>query len=175
MVYFGRSKPNLYPICKLQIKDKIEMKLQWFICLICIHSMGLYGEEFLTPAHFYMTKSDDMQSYDGKRVLMRGFLFQNEAGWILSSEPNLKSCCIGSKEKASQQMSIDGVYDHSLINHIAEIEGSFINRRLENGMYALKDAKLRVKKQSNGWIYIGLMLGFVLMIFYYISRKKSIG
>jgi hypothetical protein len=46
---------------------------------------------------------------DGEEVEMKGFLFQAPEGyWILSKEPNLKSCCIGASHKHDSQITLFG-------------------------------------------------------------------
>lgn len=59
------------------------------------------------PLTFLNLGDADFQSLQGKRVEIRGFLYKNGRDeWILAAEPNLKTCCMGSKEKRDRQLLI---------------------------------------------------------------------
>jgi|GEM_PF-2006720 hypothetical protein len=45
---------------------------------------------------------------EGAYIELKGFLFQSpDHSWILSSEPGLKSCCMGALHKKDSQVSLD--------------------------------------------------------------------
>jgi hypothetical protein len=52
---------------------------------------------------------DFILNYDDQEVIIRGFLYSvGNDGWILASEPNLKSCCVGASGKRSLQIYAEG-------------------------------------------------------------------
>jgi hypothetical protein len=53
-----------------------------------------------------------------------GFLFKTKEGkWVLSQEPNLKTCCIGSKHKASTQIFLEGDFSGIKDNTLIKVKG----------------------------------------------------
>lgn len=52
---------------------------------------------------------DFILSYNDHEVMIRGFLYSaGDDRWILASEPDLKSCCVGASGKRGLQLSISG-------------------------------------------------------------------
>lgn len=50
-------------------------------------------------------------SFHGQEVEIRGFLYQNNKGsWVLASEPNLRTCCVGSQANLHRQIFIKGEF-----------------------------------------------------------------
>lgn len=51
----------------------------------------------------------EIMHFHNSEVHIRGFLFRSTEGeLLLASEPNLKSCCVGSQEKITRQLVIAG-------------------------------------------------------------------
>ena len=96
-------------------------------------------------------------------VQLKGFLFRSaSSGWLLSSEPDLKSCCAGSPKKVLKQVSLDGNFDASLINKLVTIKGVFsidLKKNLEGELiqvYSLKQSVLAAKDEKGiPWITLG--------------------
>jgi len=157
--------------------------------------MSVYLSEFVFPKR--RNKSDeamnDQQSYPfGQQVIqpdqegvvtLRGFLYQTPDGvWVLSQEPNLKSCCVGSDSKVKDQIYLFGELPESPPNTVAEVTGVFrlSQKHMENGQfihyYTLQDAKLIHKEIDYGsLIWFGAMflgLGISVLFFRYWRRAS---
>lgn len=52
---------------------------------------------------------EEAVDYNNQFVNVRGFLYHHSSGeLILASQPNLKSCCVGSQQLVSQQILVHG-------------------------------------------------------------------
>lgn len=68
----------------------------------------------------------NLAEYHQKEVQIRGFLYQKENGcWVLAPEPNLKSCCVGSKENVAQQLIIEGEIADASPSRSISLRGHF--------------------------------------------------
>ncbi len=126
----------------------------------------------------YLNDSSKVQRWNGKRVKIRGFLYSNQKNeWILSSEPNLKSCCVGSKEKAKQQIFlIDAEIDKHLNNLISEVEGIFKydSTNPAGRHYFLEEVIVnKDSKQISNLLWIGF--GFIFVSGWVILKRKIKG
>lgn len=55
------------------------------------------------------TFPETLLAYDDQQVMIRGFLYSaGDEAWILASEPNLKSCCVGASGKRGLQLAVTG-------------------------------------------------------------------
>lgn len=65
-------------------------------CFLLFPFFGLIALDIVSFDHLDSRK-DELQ---GQEIALRGFLYRSgDAQWILSSEPNLRSCCVGSEKK----------------------------------------------------------------------------
>lgn len=86
----------------------------WCIAFLLCRT-NLNGESIKTLTFGHLANALDesaihllMQEYHGKEVVIRGFLYPSQDGnWVLSSEPNLKTCCVGSAVKAKSQILVE--------------------------------------------------------------------
>lgn len=80
----------------------------------------------------------NLSHYDGQKVSVKGFLYETKEGkHILSSEPNLKSCCVGASAKVSQQIVVRGEFPPGPWRVPVVVQGVFAVEPLRD-----KDGKL---------------------------------
>jgi hypothetical protein len=129
----------------------------------------------------FVSENSKEENFHQKEVYLRGFLFKSEKGqWILSSEPNLKTCCIGSSKKVLSQVLLEGHFQDSFVNEAVTLQGLLLidPQRDRDGnlvqMYILKNAEITEKNPktipwtSLGFIAIGLLVGGLV----FKNRKK---
>lgn len=88
--------------------------------------------------------------FHGSDVSIRGFLFKSTNGrLVLAAEPNLKSCCVGSKDKIFRQIFIEGDVNEPLSFGFAVLlKGSFVIDPIKDAsgswqqIYMLKNARI---------------------------------
>ncbi|MBA3957370.1 MAG: hypothetical protein H0X51_03100 [Parachlamydiaceae bacterium] len=69
----------------------------------------------------------EMIRYHDHEIQIQGFLYQNpQEQWILASEPNLKTCCIGSTSKISQQLFISNPLQNPSTTSTNTVQGHFL-------------------------------------------------
>lgn len=151
MMYFGT-------------KFKMGLLVFWVLIL----SFSLLGDEVVQSLDFHLLKQK-VDSLDGQKVHIRGFLFKSRDRWILSEEPNLKTCCIGSKEKIERQIILDGQFDENLINHVIELEG-VIKKSYGAFNYELENAKPLRSNKGGFSLLVALCLLCGLFAFFYYRR-----
>lgn len=86
-------------------------------------------------------------------VSVRGFLYQTPEGlWVLSQEPNLKSCCSGSKGKVMEQIYLEGHLPINSFQGVLLVSGVFEidPRHNQKGelirYYTMKEVSLQATK-----------------------------
>src|SRR5262249_33551792 len=101
-------------------------------------------------------------SFHNREVAIRGFLYAGKDGRrILSAEPNLKTCCIGSAHKAQSQIIVDSTLHVLPSSRAVTLQGTLT---MENGAFHLKNAQAIAETGINYWGAIGtlcLILGGV--------------
>lgn len=107
--------------------------------------------------------------YQNRLIQVRGFLYHLPSGeLILADQPNLKSCCIGSKHLAEHQIQIKG--NISLQSNAVTLQGVFRVQKDSLLPYYLDDPQLiETSRSILFWIASGLV---ALFIFRWIRNKK---
>lgn len=104
---------------------------------------------------------------EGEKIEIRGFLYQGKNGeWILSGEPNLKSCCVGSMEKRSQQIILHDTFSQEQINKVVHLQGIL---HKQDHLYILDEITL-IEKTSHSHGLINLGLASLILLFFLIYR-----
>lgn len=124
--------------------------------------------------------SDMKGRYHERNVRIRGFLYQTQDGrWILSAEPNLKTCCVGSPAKALQQILVTGDFAKETLEPVT-VEGIFLVEPV-NGpkgtgqLFKLENAKI-YQERSGGIPYGTLAIASLVLggiAFFWVYRRKA--
>lgn len=93
---------------------------------------------------------------DNQEVVIRGFVYTTDEGHrILSSEPHLKSCCLGSSEKSQSQIFLDSTTDTFSPHRAVTLQGTLLKK---NGAFHLENPRVVQEKGIwLGWIVILLL------------------
>jgi hypothetical protein len=108
-------------------------------------------------------------------VALRGFLQRSPKNeWFLTYEPNVKSCCIGTRAKSTHQIHILKDFDSSYHNQVAVLQGTMqqaFDSESNTHTYFLSNVKIKsVQKNTPIWTWLtGAFCFFALLLFY---RKK---
>lgn len=104
---------------------------------------------------------------EGEKIEIRGFLYQGKnEEWILSGEPNLKSCCVGSVEKISHQLILHDTFSQEQINKVVHLQGIL---HKQDHLYFLDEIKL-IENTSHSHGLINLAFASLILLFFLIYR-----
>lgn len=104
-----------------------------------------------------------------EEVVIRGFIYQSKSGdWILSPEPNLRSCCVGTAHKASQQLVLEGDFSTQTQHKIVALRGIIGKQKDRNILFHAS-----VEEQNSFPWYMATFLGVstLSLIGYFIQRR----
>jgi hypothetical protein len=141
-----------------------------FLCL-CI--LLCYSQVFAnTPPSFsaWNTLSTIEQ---GEKITIKGFLYLAEDQWILSPEPNLRTCCVGVQHKKDSQIVLEGEFALNPYQ-VVHVEGIFFLNRV-TGNYQLLQAHLKDSSSKFPWstICIICMLAFCFFVYRYSHKRHD--
>lgn len=123
---------------------------------------------------------EEAVDFNNRLVNVRGFLYHNSSGeLILASQPNLKSCCIGSQGLVYQQILVRGKLDPEA--QVVTLQGIFKidPQHNEQGqiirLYSLENAE---KVKSDHFLLFPMLLlvlafGIIGLAILFACRKKS--
>ena len=108
-----------------------------------------------------------------EQVQLRGFAYETPGGeWILSSDPHLKSCCIGSVAKADQQVVLHGLSALPGKGKVVVVEGMLsLHLERETGRYTMDNPRI-IENASYPWLTLSLGTFFLIAIAGYILKAR---
>lgn len=122
----------------------------------------------------------ELTPYHEHTVQIRGFLYKGEDDrWILSPEPKLKSCCIGSAEKVTQQISVTGNIDNPPSIQAVTVQGQFVIVPAWDSsgnliqLYRLEKASVLADKFPTTTLALASLGILSVAILWRLSRKKN--
>lgn len=142
-----------------------------FTFLISLFALSpLQGEESISLT-FEQLKNDDFSQFEGKLVQVRGFLSPHpDEGWVLASQPHLKSCCIGSLSQ--EQLRITENLSDVSTAYVSTVQG-FIKKKAST--YHLEQAQV-IKSSTIPLFEIGVACFLAIFIWTCINliyRKQT--
>jgi hypothetical protein len=100
---------------------------------------------------------------EGDVLTLKGFLYRLPSGeWILSSEPGLKSCCLGHPSKLRSQVFLTGDFSPYTSNTLLNVQGTM--HTTSEGKHQLAESKV-MPKCFPFWSVGALLVCFVLIGF----------
>ncbi len=132
-----------------------------------IFSVSLFCISLLQPLSLQEPLSlDEAQQYSAKKVRVTGFLYSLPTGeQLIGNQPNLRSCCIGSKKMAYQQLLLTEAIPSSLA--AVTVIGEFhlnLGKEKERFPYLLTQISLEKKTVIAPFYYLLLTLAFVILL-----------
>ncbi len=131
-----------------------------------------------------MSLKQELESLHEGTITVRGFLYPDkEGGWILSDEPNLKSCCVGSASKVMRQVYLDGDIAYNNPGVVATVSGDLsIDPRYSSSgdltqYYTLKNTTVVPDAAAGldmGWGIVFAAVAAILALILYF-RSRTIG
>lgn len=134
--------------------------------------------ENIKPDLDLQSSFDSLAALHNQEVKIRGFLYETPEGkWILAAQPNLKTCCLGSQQKLSQQIFIEKSLGSKMDNKVpVNIQGRFLinpiwdNQNKLTQLYQIKEAVILPEKSNRLGVYITMAfmiaacLGAILLL-----------
>lgn len=113
-----------------------------------------------------LAENKDWKSIEeGKEISLRGFLYRSDDGnWILSQEPNLRSCCVGSAKKINSQVVLEGDINEVYLQKAVTIKGIWS----KEPRFQLNYARI---EETNQWSLLWIIP--IILIGGYLVRKMQ--
>ena len=109
-----------------------------------------------------LLKKDEAELPFHHTISIRGFLFRLHDKEILSSTPNVKSCCLGNPQKHKEQLFLKGAHTLVDTSYAVTIEGVLEKEQAEgNTVYFLEQPVLITSPSS---LPLGMIAGGVVLI-----------
>lgn len=129
---------------------------RYLVAFICLIAGSLYSGE-PTKISLDILGTAEIQQFVDKDIAISGYLYEQAVGeWVLSSEPNLKSCCVGK----STQISVVG---DSLLPSLEKpivVQGTLKPR---NNTFLIDRAVMVKNEESHlPWLTFLIVVGLVI-------------
>lgn len=109
------------------------------------------------------------ETYEGKQLNVKGFLYQKADGeWILASQPNLRSCCVGASQHVGRQLLVEGEFNPD--DKVVEIEGSFHMQLLADNTPSYRLLHASIAKSNQGdWPFTTILFTCLFILAFFTS------
>lgn len=108
---------------------------------------------------------------EGSVVTVRGFLYKlDEDQWVMAREPNLRTCCIGSVEKSTEQILVAG-----RLHDVAEARTHTVSGRYtqQDGRHLIQEAEMAGEAEKRPFTALAAtLLSVFLLTGYLIYRRR---
>lgn len=141
----------------------------WKYFIFFLIPFFVYSESKLS---FSDLASSKISEKEGQTVIIRGFLYQEISGqYILASEPNLKSCCVGNAQNSNRQIAVLGSLPKQLPKSAITVKGVFS----AESKFLLKDAEVLPEDGIRGKLFWGSLLLILLASSLYLIYRANKG
>lgn len=135
-------------------------RIFFFIVALFVH-FSLFSTEMYT--------FQQLPAESGKEIEIRGFLYPNSEGkWILASEPNLRTCCVGNPDKAAQQIQIENLAITDSPSQAVLVRGVFLNE----GKYYKMDKAEIIPHETEWLLYVATSIIIMILAVYIVAWVK---
>ncbi|MGA8164071.1 MAG: hypothetical protein WB791_03480 [Waddliaceae bacterium] len=138
---------------------------------------ALHGERSIS-----LTFSDlaHASEHHNQWIHIRGFLYRRENGdWMIAKEPDLKTCCLGSRKKLFDQMPIYGDLRAGPHKHAVTVMGrldalpTWDHEGKLVDLFHLKEAKILPEQggKARGFVWIALATAAIGMVLVFLLTR----
>lgn len=124
---------------------------------------------------------DEKEQIADQEVLIRGFLYKTDNGqWVLASEPNLRTCCVGSSNHVKKQIFLENSYVGAHPNaELVSIQGILRKDPMKDVQgnliqyYSLQNVTIIENKGQGHLSYLSLLFPLVVLVIIYLIYLKN--
>lgn len=149
--------------------------IYWILTLSC-YTGFLGADHLLTVTQIGAMNEQELQDLSGTTLRLRGFLYKSDDGRLIaSSEPDLKSCCVGTEGKIRNQVVLHGGISPQNVPFPVTVQGVFhFDPVFQNGKLtayaALMNAELVPEEEGFPWPL--LLVAVFLFLTWVVVRRK---
>jgi hypothetical protein len=132
------------------------------------------------PLNFEDLSNHPINDNLGPEVEIRGFLYETPAGeMILAANPHLKSCCVGSPGKISQQIFLRGKWESVPLKRAVTVKGQLIaDPKYNEGrelvqLYVMEHPVIMQSSSFPVWSFVSIAAFLVLVVLFKQLRRRE--
>jgi hypothetical protein len=148
------------------------------LSLIDISHSARSGE---TPSVAARRMEAQFAPWNNQQVTLRGFIYHSSDGrWILSSQPDLKTCCVGSPSKALSQVIVEGNSQFGATDRVIALRGTLQIRpeydddNALKALFYLTNAEIAAPPDDTSTFPLVLIFGIVCAIAVFLVSLRLI-
>ena len=149
----------------------------FYLLILSVPTFSFSKSIYFSVNELNLSKTSSIQNYENRKVSLKGFLYRTKNNrWLLSSEPHLKSCCVGSKNKYFDQIYLSNFPPPQvtpLQGKVYKLIG-ILKKHKENNLpfFTLEEIEIINKKGKLFFLFIPL-LAFLFYIIRVVFLKTN--